>query len=62
MFTYINDLAGIRVICLFLDDIYRVRDFIYHELPGITIVKEKGFCEKTEKQWLSESARNRAVY
>lgn len=40
VFTYINDLAGIRVICLFLDDIYRVRDFIY-QIPGISIVKMK---------------------
>lgn len=45
MFTYINDLAGIRVICLFLDDIYRVRDFIYR-IPGISIVKEKDFVKK----------------
>lgn len=45
VFTYINDLAGIRVICLFLDDIYRVRDFIY-QIPGITIVKEKDFVKK----------------
>ena len=45
VFTYINDLAGIRVICLFLDDIYRVRDFV-RELPGITIVKEKDFVKK----------------
>lgn len=45
VFTYINDLAGIRVICLFLDDIYRVRDFIY-QIPGITILKEKDFVKK----------------
>ncbi len=45
MFTYINDLAGIRVICLFLDDIYRVRDFIYR-ISGISIVKEKDFVKK----------------
>ncbi|WP_288775304.1 GTP pyrophosphokinase family protein [uncultured Eubacterium sp.] len=45
VFTYINDLAGIRVICLFLDDIYRVRDFIY-QIPGISVVKEKDFVKK----------------
>ncbi len=45
VFTYINDLAGIRVVCLFLDDIYRVRDFIY-QIPGISIVKEKDFVKK----------------
>ena len=54
VFIYINDLAGIRVICLFLDDIYRVRDFV-RELPGITI------CEKTEKQWLSKPAYDRTI-
>ena len=46
VFTYINDLAGIRVIPDTWD---------FH-------CERKGFCEKTEKQWLSESARNRAVY
>lgn len=60
VFTYINDLAGIRVICLFLDDIYRVRDFITRYL-GFPLWKKR-ILWKTEKQWLSESARNRAVY
>ena len=41
----LTDLAGIRVVCLFLDDIYRVRDFIYR-IPGISIVKEKDFVKK----------------
>ena len=45
VFTYINDLAGIRVVCLFLDDIYRVRDFIY-QIPDLTILKEKDFVKK----------------
>lgn len=45
VFTYINDLAGIRVVCLFLDDIYRVRDFIY-QIPGVSVVKEKDFVKK----------------
>lgn len=42
---YINDLAGIRIICIFLDDIYRVRDYIY-TIPDIEIIKEKDFVKK----------------
>lgn len=42
---YINDLAGIRVVCLFLDDIYRIRDYIC-TLPEITVLKEKDFVKK----------------
>ncbi len=45
VFTYINDLAGIRIVCLFLDDIYRIRDFIY-QIPGICVIKEKDFVKK----------------
>lgn len=45
VFRYINDLAGIRIICIFLDDIYRVRDYIY-TIPDIEIIKEKDFVKK----------------
>lgn len=45
VFRYINDLAGIRVVCLFLDDIYLVRDFIY-TIPEIEVIREKDFVKK----------------
>lgn len=45
VYQYVNDLAGIRVICLFLDDIYRVRDYIY-TVPEVEVLKEKDFVKK----------------
>lgn len=45
LFQYINDLAGIRVICLFLDDIYLVRDYV-RTMSEIEVIKEKDFVKK----------------
>lgn len=44
----INDLAGIRVVCLFIDDIYMVRDFI-KTVPGIRVIKIKDYVKKPRK-------------
>ena len=41
----INDLAGIRIVCLYLDDIDRVRAFL-EMLPDIRILKVKDFIKK----------------
>ncbi len=38
----VHDIIGIRIICTFLDDIYKVRDGI-RDLEGITIVEEKDY-------------------
>lgn len=41
----LNDIAGVRAVCLFMDDIYDIRDFIGRQ-PDIEIVKEKDFIKK----------------
>lgn len=45
IYRYINDLAGIRVVCLYLDDIDRVRTFL-EMMPDIRILKVKDFIKK----------------
>ena len=45
IYRYINDLAGIRVVCLYLDDVDRVRVFL-EKLPGIRVLKIKDFIKK----------------
>ena len=45
IYRYINDLAGIRIVCLYLDDIDRVRAFL-EMLPDIRILKVKDFIKK----------------
>lgn len=45
IYRYINDLAGIRVVCLYLDDVDRVRVFL-KKLPGIRVLKIKDFIKK----------------
>lgn len=46
--AYVNDLAGIRVVCLFIDDIYMMRDFI-RTIPGTRVIKEKDYVKKPRK-------------
>lgn len=41
----LNDIAGVRAVCLFMDDIFDIRDFIGRQ-PDIEIVKEKDFIKK----------------
>lgn len=45
IYRYINDLAGIRIVCLYLDDIDRVRTFL-EMMPDIRILKVKDFIKK----------------
>jgi len=41
---YLRDIAGIRIICPFAKDIYFLVDII-HQLPGVTIIKEKDYVD-----------------
>jgi putative GTP pyrophosphokinase len=41
---YTYDAAGIRVVCSFIDDVYRVADMIEHQ-PDITVVQEKDYIK-----------------
>jgi putative GTP pyrophosphokinase len=42
---YLNDLAGIRIVCSFCDDVYRVEKFLT-ERPELMIVKEKDYIKQ----------------
>ncbi len=40
----LNDVAGVRVICSFIDDIYTVADMLLHQ-DDITLIKEKDYIK-----------------
>lgn len=42
---YLNDVAGIRVICSFIDDIYRVADMLAKQ-DDITVVQVKDYIQR----------------
>lgn len=44
----VNDIAGIRVICTFKSDIYKVRKII-QKIPNIRILNEKDYIKKPKK-------------
>ena len=47
----IRDAIGIRIVCCFLDDIYRAIDFL-KSLDGVRIVEEKRLYPPRQTQWL----------
>ena len=44
----LNDIAGVRIICFFCDDIYRISEAIKNE-KDLCIVKEKDYVKKPKK-------------
>ena len=44
----LNDIAGIRVVCFFCDDIYRVPDYVKKQ-KDITLLKEKDYVKNPKK-------------
>ena len=52
MIEHINDIAGVRVICNYKDDIYKIRDIIRKQ-DKIRIVKEKDYIKKAKKSGYS---------
>lgn len=44
----INDIAGIRVICTFKNDISKIRDIIFN-MPNVRILKEKDYLTKSKR-------------
>ena len=48
MIRYVNDIAGIRVVCFFCDDIYRVADYIKKQ-KDIKLLKEKDYVKNPKK-------------
>lgn len=44
----LNDLVGVRVVCLFLDDVYEIAEILKKQ-RDITLVKEKDYISKPKK-------------
>lgn len=52
MIEYISDIAGVRIICNYKDDIYKIRNIIRRQ-EQIKIVKEKDYIKKAKKSGYS---------
>lgn len=48
----INDIAGIRIVCSFKDDIYKIKNII-SKMDGIHIIQEKDYIKKAKKSGYS---------
>ena len=44
----LNDIAGIRVICPYISDIYKVRDILFKQ-PDITLIEEKDYIKEPKQ-------------
>lgn len=44
----LNDIAGIRVICPYISDIYKIRDILLKQ-PDITLIEEKDYIKNPKK-------------
>lgn len=44
----LNDLIGVRIVCLFLDDVYEIAG-IFKKQKDITVIKEKDYISKPKK-------------
>ena len=51
----LTDIAGIRIICSFREDIYFLADCLL-EQDDITLIQRKDYIENPKEKWLSESA------
>ena len=45
--TQIYDAVGLRVVCAFIDDIYRIRDHLVQQ-PGTEVVEEKDYIRNVK--------------
>lgn len=52
MIENINDIAGIRIVCNYKDDIYKIRNTI-REQKDINVLKEKDYIKKSKKSGYS---------
>lgn len=44
----LNDLCGVRIVCLFLDDLYEIANILKNQ-KDITVIKEKDYISKPKK-------------
>ena len=56
--TYIHDIAGVRVICSYIDDIYRVAEAFTRQ-DDITLLEEKGLHKKSQTERVQKFASDR---
>lgn len=52
MIEHINDIAGIRIVCNYKDDIYKIRNIIRKQ-KDMKIIKEKDYLKKAKKSGYS---------
>lgn len=52
MIENINDIAGVRIVCNYKDDVYKIRDIIRRQ-KDIKILKEKDYIKKSKKSGYS---------
>ena len=55
----IKDIAGVRVICPFISDVYQVANMLVNQ-ADVEIVTIKDYIKKTEGEWLQESSYDSA--
>ncbi len=53
----INDIAGIRIVCSFTSDIYKISEMLQNQ-KDMKIIEYKDYIKKTKTKWLSKSAPN----
>ena len=51
--TYLNDVAGVRIVCAFIDDIYMISDLITQQ-DDIKVIEIKDYIKKSKIEWLSK--------
>ena len=54
----LNDLIGVRIVCLFLDDVYEVAQILKKQ-QDIKVIKEKDYIEKPKEKRVYESSPDR---
>ena len=54
----LNDIAGVRVICSFVDDIYKLADMLAVQ-DDVYVVRDEGLHQKSEGKRLSKPAHDR---
>ena len=47
----VNDIAGVRVVCSYIDDVYRVAEMVERQ-QDLEIVKRQDYIKNAELQWL----------
>ena len=57
--TYLNDVAGVRIVCAFIDDIYMISDLITQQ-DDIKVIEIKDYIKNPKPSRLQKPASDRA--